>query len=159
MHKILKPLAKTKLEGLISLRESVNMVSACTHRRRIGVNKFNKLSVYDYSRYMSWTHTQRQLFSKFFPKKADDVAVVKWFVEFPPYTGFLDRLESWTTDPSPSWVTSYCIRGNGHVIINDEHVYAEQGQGLCFPLSAPHEVPPTEHGSTWAFVLTCDNVW
>jgi hypothetical protein len=159
MHKITPALSAEQLNNLLELQSQVKMIPATSHRRRMGANKYNNLSIYNYSRYMTWTAAQRKIFKENFPDNADSKAVVKWFVEYPANTGFLDRMTYWVGEPSPSWFTCYNIKGSGNITINDELIVVPVGQGITFAVSEIHDIAATAAGATWACVMTCDNVW
>lgn len=159
MHKITSALTAEQLKNLQDLQSQIKMVPATSHRRRMGENKYNNLSVYNYSRFLKWTAAQRKIFKENFPTNADNKAVVKWFVEYPANTGFLDRMTYWVNEKSPSWFTCYNIKGSGNITIGDELVVVPVGQGITFPVNEIHEIAPTSTGTTWACVMTCDNVW
>jgi hypothetical protein len=158
-YKILDSLTPTQIANLLELQSNVTMVPATGVRRRIGVNGINNLSVYSYSRYLTWTSAQRKIFSDNYPTNADSKAFIKWFVEFPADTGFLDRLETWKDDKSPSWYTCYNIRGAGSITLNGVDITIPAGQGITYPLSIPHEMKSTSTSALWACVVTMDNVW
>jgi hypothetical protein len=158
-YKILDSLTPTQITNLLDLQSNVKMVPAVGTRRRIGVHGINNLSVYNYSRYLTWTSAQRKLFSDNYPTNADSKAFIKWFVEFPANTGFLDRLETWKEDKSPSWYTCYNIRGAGSITLDGVEITVPVGQGISYPLSIPHEMKVTTTGALWACVVTMDNVW
>ena len=125
----------------------------------MGVNGINNLSMYEYSRFMTWTAEQRAEFSKWFPQQADSKAVVKHFVKYEANKGFLDRIETWVNDRSPSWLTCYNLEGEGNIILNSTPTIVPVGYGITFSLNEPHEIKPSQIGTTWAFVVTFDNVW
>jgi hypothetical protein len=158
-YKILDRLDPAVHANLLELHSNVRMVDAIGPRRRIGVNGINNLSVYRYSRYLTWTSSQRKFFSENFPINADSKAFIKWFVEFSANEGFLDRLETWVNDKSPSWYTCYNIKGSGNITLNNVDLQIPEGQGISYPLNIPHEMKKSSIGALWACVVTMDNVW
>jgi len=159
MYKILNALTEEQKNNLLTLQSQVTMVPATSHRRRMGVNINKKLSVYNLSKYLKWTADQRKVFKDNFPANADSKAVVKWFVEYPATTGFLDRMTYWENEPSPSWLTCYNLKGAGDITLNNENITVPVGQGIVFSVDMIHEIKPTAQGTLWACVMTCDNVW
>jgi hypothetical protein len=159
MYKILNALTEEQKNNLLTLQSQVTMVPATSHRRRMGEHINEKLSVYNLSKYLKWTVTQRKTFKENFPANADSKAVVKWFVEYPASTGFLDRMTYWINEPSPSWLTCYNIKGAGNIVLDGQIITVPVGQGIEFSVDMVHEITPTSTGTVWACVMTCDSVW
>lgn len=158
-YKTLPPLSDAAVKDLAAIASVVEFKDSSSHRRRIGVNKFNRLSVYKYSRYLTWDASTREKFFATFPSEVISKSVVCWFLQIPKETGFLDRLETWKNEKSPSWITAYVVSGTGTLILNDNMVKMNEGCGVTFPLSLPHEIPLTPDGAIWACSMTFDNVW
>jgi hypothetical protein len=159
MYKILNALTEEQKNNLLTLQSQVTMVPATSHRRRMGEHINEKLSVYNLSKYLKWTVTQRKTFKENFPANADSKAVVKWFVEYPASTGFLDRMTYWINEPSPSWLTCYNIKGAGNIVLDGQIITVPVGQGIEFSVDMVHEITPTSTGTVWACVMTCNSVW
>ena len=159
MYKILNALSEEQKNNLLTLQSQVTMVPAVSHRRRMGEHINEKLSVYNLSKYLKWTVTQRKTFKENFPANADSKAVVKWFVEYPASTGFLDRMTYWINEPSPSWLTCYNIKGAGNIVLDGQIITVPVGQGIEFSVDMVHEITPTSTGTVWACVMTCNSVW
>jgi hypothetical protein len=159
MYKILNALSEEQKNNLLTLQSQVTMVPATSHRRRMGENINENLSVYNLSKYLKWTVAQRKTFKENFPDNADSKAVVKWFVEYPANTGFLDRMTYWVNEASPSWLTCYNIKGAGNIILDGKPITVPEGQGIEFSVDMIHEIKPTSAGTLWACVMTCDSVW
>ena len=159
MYKILNALSEEQKNNLLTLQSQVTMVPAVSHRRRMGEHINKNLSVYNLSKYLKWTVAQRKTFKENFPANADSKAVIKWFVEYPATTGFLDRMTYWVNEPSPSWLTCYNIKGAGNIILDGKSITVPVGQGIEFSVDTVHEITPTSTGTVWACVMTCDSVW
>lgn len=152
-------LSDSNVLNLRNLQACVTMKDATSHRRRIGENKFNNLSIYSYSRYLTWKSSQRELFFANFPQCIVPNAKVFWYLKFPQLSGFLDTMTSWVGVRSPAYINSYCIDGLGKIIVNETEYTIPIGMGISFPVSDVHEVPKTELGSVWACALTLTDVW
>lgn len=159
MFKRLDDLHPAAVRDLLELRSQVPFKASEAHRRRMGVNGVARLSKYLYSRYLTWGRLQRRSFLELFPKQASLKSLVNWFVTYPKGDGFLDRIETWTTDRSPSYLTCYCLAGNGRILLDGVEVDVPVGGGITFPLSTPHEIPENLQGSVWVCAMTMDNVW
>ena len=159
MFKRLEELHPAAIRELTELRTQVPFKESASHRRRMGVSGLARLSNYQYSRYLTWTRHQRKQFLEVFPTHVTEKSLVNWFVYYPKGSGFLDRIETWVKDPSPSYLTCYCIAGSGRILLDNVEVTVPPGQGITFPLSTPHEIPENLTGSVWACAMTMDNVW
>lgn len=159
MFKKLENLHPAAVRELLDLRSGCPAKQSASHRRRMGVSGVARLSSYLYSRYLTWSREQRATFLTLFPKHVTDQSLVNWFVTYPKGSGFLDRIETWVNDRSPSYLTCYCLAGQGRLLLDDVEVICLPGQGVTFPLSTPHEIPESLMGSVWACAMTMDNVW
>lgn len=159
MYKKLESLHPAQVRELLELRGQVQFKESKSHRRRMGVSGVNRLSNYLYSRWLTWTSQQRQAWLEVFPKNVTDVSLINWFVTYPKGSGFLDRIETWVGDRSPSYLTCYCMAGTGRILLNDVEVKCAPGEGITFPLSTPHEIPESLVGSVWACAMHMDNIW
>jgi hypothetical protein len=158
MYRILDKLPQSDIDKLIDLQLSVEMKDATSHRRRMGVNRMNRPSVYSYSRYLTWNKSQRDIFYESFPNKFVSKSIVSWFVLYPKTIGLLDRLEQWMMEKSPAWITSYNLYGSGQITMNKTDIKVEVGSGITFPLNIPHEVKESGEDSLWACVMTMNEV-
>lgn len=158
MYKRLEKLDPARFGVLRRLHASIPLQEARGHRVRMGVNGIERLSKYNYSRWMKWKADQRNEFKTVFPKEIIDNAVVGHFVHYPRGTGFLDRIETWKNDKSPCCIYGFVVHGEGKIILNDEEVIVPEGEGICFSLRDAHEIPATLQGQVWAFVMIFDDL-
>lgn len=138
------------LEKLVAELKWVNAVS---HRRRMGENAYNNLSEYTNTRSFSWTHDQRERFRSAIPVKQHSKALVSYFIEFAPKTGFLDRMTTWTDNPASSGtIIAYALK-DAVILLNDTEVDVKRGEGIGFNLSVIHEIKASENGQLWANMM------
>lgn len=145
-------------ENLVALAKELNFRPVVSHRRRMGLNKFNALSQYSNTKYLTWTAGQRDIFKNNFNKEVMDKTLVNWFVKFDAEVGFLDKMTAWVDDKSPAWLTIFVIDGKATVMLGEETIELNKGDGLHFPLSYIHSVEKNEVGCTLACAMTMDQV-
>lgn len=141
------------LATLDELVKELNWVNAVSHRRRMGENRYNNLSEYTNTRWFSWTREQRDRFRSAIPEKQNSKALVGYFIELAPKTGFLDRMTTWTDNPASSGtIIAYALK-DAVILLNDTEVDVKRGEGIGFNLSVIHEVKASENGQLWANVM------
>ena len=145
-------------EGLTALAKELTFRPVTSHRRRMGLNKFNALSQYSNTKYLTWTASQRSMFKDNFNKEVMDKTLVNWFVRFDPEVGFLDKMVAWVGEKSPAWLTIFVIEGKATVMLGEETIEVNKGGGLHFPLSYVHSVEKNQEGCTLACAMTMDQV-
>lgn len=154
MYKKLPKLTEENKNILLNISNNVTFKPAISHRRRVGLLGKDNLSVYNNSKYLKWTSSQRAEFASCIDENIIKNSLVCWFVQFPANSGFLDKLDTWVNDKSPAWVTCYLIKGKGKVSLNDEIVDIEEGEAISYSLDMIHGVESTQEGSVWACVMT-----
>jgi hypothetical protein len=159
MYKLLEEQSDESHQNLLDLQSQIKLWPCNSHRRRVGANGIKRLSIYNRSKYLSWKAAQRKTFRENFPGKAASMAMVQFFQEFPPETGFLDLMNYWADMASPSFLTAFCLKGSGGLTFNDVDVAVPVKQGIVYSLNELHEIKATEEGSLWACVLTRTNPW
>lgn len=141
------------LATLEELLKELNWVNAVSHRRRMGENSYNNLSEYTNTRSFSWTHEQRERFRSTIPENQSRKALVSYFIEFAPKTGFLDRMTTWKDNPASSGtIIAYALK-DATILLNDTVVDVKRGEGIGFNLSVIHEVKASDNGQLWANMM------
>lgn len=151
-------LSDESLAALDQLCTELEWKHSTSHRRRMGENGINALSEYDNTRWFTWTHEQRLRFRAAMPENQQKKALVGYYIQFAPVTGFLDRMTTWVDKPASSGtIIAYALQDNQVIYLNDEPVVVNRGEGIGFNLGTVHEVKASEQGQLWAnmMVLGC----
>lgn len=146
-------------EAVAQLRQhyqEVPVKRAESHRRRMGENTVNALSIYRYSRWFDWTAAQRKAFKKHLPPSQAEKAIVGWFLDIDPEVGFLDRMTTWVGKTMAGTILSYSLKGEAQILINDRVVRVPEGEGICFNLREIHEIKPSPNGQLWACLMVLE---
>jgi hypothetical protein len=150
----LKALAPEALAALRLHQKQAPMVKATSHRRRMGENGINAPSIYNYSRWYTWTKAKRDEFKALLPEALIQDAMVGWHLVFPPVTGFLDRMTTWVGEVRTGTVVSYNLGGDCEIFINDKPVTIKTGEAVAFNLRLVHEIKCSAAGQSWASIMT-----
>ena len=150
MYTLRDALSSENLTALNTLRSSVTFVSNST---RLGVNNFDNLSVYEYSKWKTWNRTQRSTFKNCFATADIDKAVIGYFLKFPANTGFLDEMNAWQDATSAGTIVAYSLSENNSITIGENTVPIAQGQGIEFSLAQLHSISASSTEGNWACLM------
>jgi len=150
MYTLRDALSSENLTALNTLKSGVTFVSNNT---RLGVNNFNNLSVYEYSKWKTWTRTQRSNFKNCFATADIDKAVIGYFLRFPANTGFLDEMNAWQDATSVGTIVAYSLTENNSITIDGNTVSVAKGQGIEFSLKNAHAISTSATDSDWACLM------
>lgn len=158
MYTRLQPLSESAVVDLLELKEQVTFSNADGARRRQGLNDFNALSIYSYSKWFNWTSAQRTLVKQHLPEKQTGSAKQLWFLELPPKTGFLDVMDYWVgLGNRCGKVCAYALQDQT-ILIAGKAVNVKKGGGIYFCLSEIHQIKPCDAGQLWLCVMTMRSV-
>lgn len=152
MYKKYNKLTKTELEQVLQLGDEITFKRAAGSSRRVGLNGIKALSVYNYSKWFEWTNKQRELYKTFFPAEVLPKVIQGWFLEIPPNSGFLDKMDYWIGKPLSGRVIATALRAQT-IIIGDEAVRLKAGEQIGFSLETMHEITKSTEGQLWACVM------
>ena len=150
MYTLREALSSDNLATLNTLRSGVDFVST---RTRLGANSFDKLSVYEYSKWKNWTREQRASFKSCFSEDDISKAVIGYFLKFPANTGFLDEMNAWQDATSAGTIVAYSLTANNSITIDNQAISVEQGKGIEFSLAQLHSVSASSTEGNWACLM------
>jgi hypothetical protein len=150
MYTLRDALSSENLTALNTLKSGVTFVS---NNIRLGVNNVDRLSVYDYSKWKTWTRTQRSNFKNCFAEADVNKAVIGYFLKFPANTGFLDEMNTWQDATSVGTIVAYSLTENNSITIDGQTVSVAKGQGIEFSLKNTHAVSASATESNWACLM------
>ena len=141
-------------EEAVSQLQSLNAAVTMTgQNRRVGANGVDHMSVYTYSKWHTWNRLQKTQFKQSFGPEVD-TAVIGWFLQFPPITGFLDLMTAWVdTKTAAGTIVAYALDNNQTIILNNTPVTVNKGEGIKFSLRVPHEIRQSPAGQKWACLM------
>lgn len=150
---LLPNLESDKVEALKSLYAELKPPLAESFRRRRGVNTNKRLSQYRTTKWFTWNQAQRDMFRLNYPERYHSKSIVSYFIEFPKNHGFMDRMTTWVGDRHCGTIIAYALNDGQHILINDQKVTLNKGEGMVFNLKHIHEVKPSTINSLWANVM------
>lgn len=154
MYVLLKPLASAEIFTLLELKEEVKFSDSAGSRMRVGKNGPYACSIYNYSKWFSWTHAQRETLKSVFPEKQTTHAMQSWFLDIPPKVGFLDVMNKWVgLGKECGKVLAYSLGGDQVIWINGSPIRLKKGEGIGFCLSEIHQIKPNLAGQLWACMM------
>jgi hypothetical protein len=155
MYTRLHTLSETAVTELRELKDEVSFSDSYGARRRQGKNDANALSIYNYSKWFSWTHDQRLTIRKILPEKQTQKAKQVWFLDIPARKGFLDVMTYWVPYAHLCGkVCAYALMDNQTIYLDGNAVTLNKGEGIYFCLSQIHQIKPSKEGQLWACVMT-----
>lgn len=155
MYTRLHTLSETAVTELRELKDAVSFSDSYGARRRQGKNDAKALSIYNYSKWFGWTHTQREVFRKALPEKQTQKAKQVWFLDIPARTGFLDVMTTWVDHGHMCGkICAYSLTDKQTIYIDGHSVTLEKGEGIYFCLSNIHQIKTSKEGQLWACVMT-----
>ena len=143
-------LGSDKLAILDNLKSEVDFVS---NSIRLGVNNFDNLSKYEFSKWKTWNRNQRADFKSCFDAAYIDQAVIGWFLNFPANTGFLDTMDAWTSSTAAGTIIAYSLTDQNSIVIEQRTVTLNRGEGIEFPLQLRHAVSISQIDRNWACLM------
>lgn len=149
-HIVKTPLSSENLTTLDNLKSTVNFLSNST---RLGANNFDKLSVYEFSKWKTWNRQQRSNFKSCFDSADIEKAVIGWFLKFPANTGFLDTMNAWQDATSAGTIVAYSLTTNNKIVVNGQEIAVNRGEGIEFSLTNTHSVSLSASDSDWACLM------
>lgn len=154
MYSRLQSLSEEAVTNLLDLKEGVKFSEATGSRRRVGKNTTQALSTYNYSKWFTWTHAQREVFRTATPVKQTSRAKQVWFLDIPAGNGFLDVMTYWVgTEKNCGKVCAYALRDQ-IIRIGGKDIPVEKGEGIYFCLSEIHSIAPSKDGQLWACIMS-----
>ena len=143
-------LSSENLTALDNLKSAVTFKENST---RLGANKFDKLSVYKFSKWKDWSRDQRANFKSCFTSSDIDKSVIGWFLSFPANTGFLDTMNAWQDAKASGTILAYSLTENNKIIISGAEVTLNRGEGIEFSLINQHSVSISASERNWACLM------
>ena len=139
-------------KALSEMSREVRYTDAKSYRRRMGES--GRLSVYRYSKWLVWGLDGRKKFKSLLPETYVKRTLIGWFLDFPTITGFLDRITTWVDKKGSGYIITYNISDTPNaILIDDEEVVVEPGEGIGFSLRHVHEIKSSKHRMTWASLM------
>lgn len=138
-------------ESLEILQNLISQVPFRSDNIRIGVNKTSNKSVYSESKWYNWNRQQKIQFKEAMGSLVD-TAVVGWFIKF-PQNGFLDKMDYWLDKTSAGTIVAYSLNNNNKIIMQDQEVKCDLGEGISFSLKQIHEIKPESFERNWACLM------
>jgi hypothetical protein len=151
MHKQLPNLTNNNITKLENLSSSIGYRDKIEH---IGVNGYNRLSIYNTSKWYDWTRQQKQEFKSCFEDDFSNKAIIGWFLKFPKTTGFLDEIDYWKTTNAAGIILAYALNDGQDIYLNHNKVVVNKGEGIAFSLRLTHEVKAKPTEQNWACLMT-----
>lgn len=148
-----KPLPVKTIEALKELQKEVPMKHSLNSYVRIGTNRANRLSYYNYSKWFTWKAKQRKLVKDLIGPLVTEDALQVWFQEYPPKIGFLDEMDYWTTRFTYTSVVVYNLGKTACILIDKKPVSVDHGHGISFSLTELHEIKESADGQLWFCVM------
>ena len=149
-HIVKTSLSLENLTTMDNLKSTVNFLSNST---RLGVNNFDNLSVYEFSKWKVWNRQQRSNFKSCFDSADIEKAVIGWFLKFPANTGFLDTMNAWQDAKASGTIIAYSLNDNNKITISGSEITVNRGEGIEFPLTNEHSVGISGVESNWACLM------
>ncbi len=149
-----KQLPKLTNDNLIKLENLLDIVSYKNKIEHIGVNGYNRLSVYNTSKWYDWTRQQKQEYKSCFENEFTDKALIGWFLRFPKTTGFLDKIEYWKTTNAAGIILAYALDDGQDIHLDGNKIVVNKGEGIAFSLRTTHEVKVKATEQNWACLMT-----
>jgi hypothetical protein len=147
-----KKLANISNESVIKLEALNAIVKQSNEIQHVGVNGYNKLSVYTTSKWYDWTRAQKQEFKNCFAPELVEQSLIGWLLTFPRTTGFLDLMDYWKDTDSAGVIVAYAL-DNNEIYLNGTRVVVHQGEGIAFSLRTEHEVKKKAIEQKWACMM------
>lgn len=152
MYKHYDNLTTEEVESLVELSKEVKFKDSGGTRVRMGANGSNALSIYNYSKWFTWKHKQREVFKAAFPENSKDSIVQGWFLKLPAYKGFLDLQDTWVDNPMSGRVIATALQDQT-IYIENTAIDVKKGEQIGFSLCSLHEIKPSDKGQLWACVM------
>jgi hypothetical protein len=140
-------------ESLTALDNLKSVVTFKANSTRLGANKFDKLSVYEFSKWKDWSRDQRANFKSCFTSSDVDKSVIGWFLSFPANTGFLDTMNAWQDAKASGTILAYSLTANNKITISGTEVTLNRGEGIEFSLTNEHSVSILASERNWACLM------
>lgn len=157
MYVLLKPLTSEKVESLLALKSEVKFSDSSGSRMRLGKNGPDACSVYNYSKWFSWTHAQRETIKSILPENQTSKSVQTWFLDIPAKKGFLDVMTAWEGRPNSGKVLAYALGDDQVIWLAGSPIRVKKGEGIGFCLSVIHQIKTSPSGQLWACMMIRGN--
>lgn len=152
MYKHYEKLSPEEVESLLALSKEVEYKDSRGSRMRVGYNGAKACSIYKYSKWFDWKHTQREFYKTTLPEVAIPKVVQCWFLEIPENNGFLDLMDYWVDKPLSGRIIATALRDQT-IIINGNPVKVLTGEQIGFSLCTLHEIRKSREGQLWACAM------
>ncbi len=146
---VLPRIQHNELETLLEMAAEVPFKECISHRRRIGVNRENALSVYSTSKDVAWSHKQNKKIRKSMHPVHVDNSLTIYYLKFPKEEGFLDDMDAWLDTENCGTMVSYALTDGCTIKIDGQEVTLNKGQGVAFKLNVLHSVPKRDFEQLW----------
>lgn len=154
MYVLLNPLASAEIDKLLELKAEVKFSDSTGSRMRVGKNGPDACSVYNYSKWFSWTHAQRETIKSVLPEKQTTQAMQTWFLDIPPKVGFLDVMNKWVDYAHECGkILAYSLSGDQVIWLNGNPIRLKKGEGIGFCLSELHQIKTSPNGQQWVCMM------
>ena len=150
MYNLKETLSSDKLAALDTIKSGVDFVSNTV---RLGVNNYDNLSKYEFSKWKNWNREQRSNFKSCFASEDIDKTVIGYFLKFPANTGFLDEMNAWQDAKAVGTIIAYSLTENNSITIDNQVVSVNRGQGVEFSLTNSHSVSTSATEGNWACLM------
>lgn len=149
MYETLPTLTEESITKLTDLQLSVSLSNKDI---RLGASGINNISVYEQSKWTTWTREQKLTFKEVMGSFVEK-AIVGWFLKFPANSGFLDTMNAWAESKSAGTIVAYALKDGQNIWINGSEVTVNKGEGIKFNLKHIHEVKPSNNDQIWACLM------
>jgi hypothetical protein len=150
MYETLTNLNPENLTVLRNLRDQLEYNSNIV---RLGMSGTSNPSVYQVSRWKTWTRIQKNDFKNQFSQEFLSTAIMGWIVKYPANTGFLDKMNAWVDSKVAGTVIAYALEDSQNIWINDTEVIVNSGEGIKFSLKHLHEIKTQGTDQSWACLM------
>lgn len=155
MYTKLHSIPEAELTKILALRDEVTFTLSTGSRRRNGVNPTEKLSMYEYSKWFTWTHAQRQVVRSVLGEPLTRKSQQLYFLNIPAKTGFLDTMDYWVgKEKMCGKIAAYALEDNMTIYIDSRAVKLMRGEGIYFCLSELHRIDASKAGQKWLCTMT-----
>lgn len=143
MYELLDPISDESVDALKALMSDVAFRDDDSH----GVN------VVETSKWLEWSREQRALYKSLLPEAYIEKALVGSFLHVPADTGYLEPQTAWVNASMAGVMYSYALEDDLEIIIGDDTVVVEKGQGVKFSLKEVHEIKTKSTDQNWACLM------
>lgn len=141
---------------LLDISTRVTFRDSKSVRRRMGVNKWNALSVYNVAKWYFFGHKNRAEYKAQFPADKIEKAFTGWYLHVPE-GGFIDKIATWVDKTTQNMhYCSIALHDNQTILINDQPYTFNKGDVCWFNIKCTYEIPVTTTEQLWACILVAE---